>query len=73
MVVTPVRCWMRADLLAHFQTQARVEVGKGLVEQKQAGVLHQRPGDSHALLLAAGEFGGAALHHRIHVDEFTLR
>ena len=58
-----------ADLLAHFQAQAGVEVGKGLVEQKQAGVLHQRPGDGHALLLAAGELGGMALHHRIHVDE----
>ena len=58
-----------ANLLAHFQAQAGVEVGKGLVEQKQAGVLHQRPGDGHALLLAAGELGGMALHHRIHVDE----
>ena len=41
--------------------QRRVEGRHRLVGEHQLGLLHQRPGDGHALLLAAGERVGAAL------------
>ena len=31
---------------------------RGLVAQQELGILRQRPGDGHPLLLAAGELGG---------------
>ena len=43
----------RHDLVAG----ALVEVAGGLVGQQHAGALDQRPGDSDALLLPAGQFG----------------
>ena len=40
---------------------ARVEVAGGLVGEDDVGVVDQRPGDRHALLLAAGELVGAVV------------
>ena len=45
------------ELLEHPQdldAGVRVEVAGRLVGQHQRGVIHQRPGDGHALHLAAG-------------------
>ena len=50
-----------ADLLPHFQTQAGVQIGQRLIQQQDLGPLHQRPGDGHPLLLAAGELAGLPL------------
>ena len=58
-----------ADLLTGLQTQARVEVRERLVEQQDAGHLHQRAGDGHPLLLTAGHFGGLAVHELLDLDQ----
>ena len=50
-----------ADFLARLQAQAGVKVGQRLVQQQDAGHLHQRAGDSDALLLTAGKLAGLAL------------
>src|SRR5574338_780671 len=39
-----------------------VEVAGGLVRQQDAGPVHQRPGDGHALALPARELVGAVVH-----------
>ena len=46
------------DALARF----RVEISRRFVGEDDARVIDQRPGDGHALLLAAGELGGEMLH-----------
>ena len=43
------------DLLAHFNPQSGVKVGKGFVKQEQRGLLDNRTTYRHALALAAGE------------------
>ena len=43
----------------------RVERARRLVEQEQLGVAHQRPGDAHALALAAREPPPALAHERL--------
>ena len=49
-----------ADLLAHADTQLRVEVRQRLVEQQQPRALHERASKRCALLLASGDLCGAA-------------
>ena len=44
-----------ADLDAHLLAQLGVEIGQRLVEQQHVGPEHQRTGQRHALLLAAGQ------------------
>ena len=44
-----------AELELHLLAQLAVERGERLVEQQEVRLEHQRPGDRHALLLAAGE------------------
>src|SRR5690606_3959891 len=44
---------------------ARVERRGGLVEDQDGGVLEQRAGDGHALLLAAGELEAALAHRAV--------
>ena len=53
-----------ANLLPGLQPQPRVQIGQRLVQQQHPRQLHQRPGDGHALLLAAGKLARAALHQR---------
>jgi hypothetical protein len=43
------------DLAPHLHPQRRVEVRERLVEQEHAGAGSERPGQRHALLLAAGQ------------------
>ena len=45
----------------NLQGALGVQVAGGLVGNNHAGVVHQRPGDSHPLLLAAGELAGEAV------------
>ena len=52
-----------ADLVAHLVAQLGIEIGERLVEQQDRRTDHQRTRQRHALLLAAGELGGAALLH----------
>ncbi|MNL84865.1 hypothetical protein D3C87_2129770 [compost metagenome] len=42
----------------HALAQICVEVGQRLIEQDQTRLMHQRPGQRHALLLTAAEGGG---------------
>ena len=43
------------DFILHFFPQATVEGAEGLVDQHQAGLEHQRPGNRHPLLLTSGQ------------------
>ena len=58
-----------ADLAAHLRAQAGVERVEGLVEQDQPGLPGERPGERHALLLAAGELMGQAAAEPVEVDQ----
>ena len=58
-----------ANFLARLQAQAGVQVGQGLVQQQHAGHLHQRAGDSHALLLTAGKLAGLALQQFLNLHQ----
>ena len=53
------------DLLAG----GRVEVAGRLVGQDDVGIVDQRPGDGHALLLAAGELGGPVVDPIAQADQ----
>jgi hypothetical protein len=44
------------QLLTHAPRHIGVQIAEGFVKQQDDGVLDQRPGKSHALLLAAGQF-----------------
>src|SRR5205809_2525312 len=43
-----------ANLIAHLEAEARVEIGERLIEQQQVRLDHQRARERDALLLAAG-------------------
>ena len=43
--------------LHDFCAALAVQVARGLIGQQHGGVGHNRPGNGHALLLAAGQFG----------------
>ena len=49
------------ELELHDLSQLEVEGAERLVEQQRTGVVHQRAGQRHALLLSAGELRGLAL------------
>jgi hypothetical protein len=49
-----------ADFTAHLDTEAGVEIGKRLVQEKAAGLDYEGAGEGDALLLAAGELVDAA-------------
>ena len=58
-----------ADFLARLQAQAGVKVGQRLVQQQHAGHLHQRAGDSDALLLTAGKLAGLAFQQFLNLHQ----
>ena len=45
---------------AHFLAELGIERGQGLVEQQHLRLEHERAGERHTLLLAAGELGGGS-------------
>ena len=50
-----------------------VEIGERLVEQEDVDVAHQRPADSDALALAAGELRRAAARERLDLEKVRAR
>ena len=64
------------DLKAHALAQLCVQIGQRLVQKKQGGFGHQRPGQRNALLLAAGQLAGdpvpvlGQMHHVQHALHF---
>jgi hypothetical protein len=57
------------DLVAHLGPEISVQIGEGLVEEDQRGRRGQRPGDCHALLLAARELVRIAVGEVGQVDQ----
>ena len=43
------------QLVLHILAQAQIQRAQGFVQQQYLGLVHQRPGDSHPLLLSAGK------------------
>ena len=50
------------QLRAHIHTKPGVQVGQGLVQKQEFGVGGHGAGNGHALLLAAGQLVGIAVH-----------
>ena len=50
------------DFLTSLKSEARVEVGKRFVQQKNVGHLNERASDCHTLLLAARKLGRLSCH-----------
>ena len=50
-----------AEQVHNLEGQGGVDIPGGLVRHDHAGVVHQGPGQTHPLLLAAGELGGIVL------------
>ena len=53
------------DLGAHVHAELGIQVGEGLVKEKDAGLDDQGSGQGHALLLATGELVGHAVLHAL--------
>ena len=67
-----VTCGVALDALElelHGLAELEVEGGERLVEQERRRLVHQRPGQRDALLLAAGELRGPALGEVAHADD----
>ena len=60
MVVTPRLALQAADLAAHGEAEAGVEIRQRLVEKEELRLLDQGAGERDALLLAARHFATAA-------------
>ena len=56
------------NAVAHFATQAGVEVGERLIHQEQARIAHNRPRHRHPLPLAAGELRRFAIEQGIQLQ-----
>ncbi len=59
----------RAKLVARLVAKPRVQIGQRLVEQKDARLEDQGPGDSDPLLLAARERGSRTIGEGVHFHE----
>ncbi len=57
------------ELQLHLLAQLEVERAERFVEQQHLGVVHQRPGERHALLLSARHLGGLAALEPDQVDQ----
>ena len=68
----PVRVQFRQDG-QHFLAAAAVQGAGRLVRQDDAGVVHQRAGDGHALLLAARQGRRAVVQPRAHAQPVQKR
>jgi hypothetical protein len=54
------RLLQRLQFLLHLFAQLQIERAERLVEQQDLGLVDQRPGERHALPLAAGKLRGFA-------------
>ena len=61
MKVIPTCLLDRLELDLHLLAELQVERAERLVEEQHAGPVHERPGERHALALAAGELAGRRL------------
>ena len=50
-----------ADLLPGLEPEPGIQIGKGLVQQQNAGHFDKSPGNGHPLLLTAGELAGLSV------------
>ena len=57
------------ELRAHLQPQLGVQIGQRLVHEEHRGLGGQGAGDSHPLLLSAGELGGITVHEHADFDD----
>ncbi len=57
------------DFILHFLTQTAIKGAERFVHQHQARFKHQRPGNGHALLLAAGQLAGTPLLKSFQADK----
>ena len=57
------------DFLPRLKPKPRVQVGQGLVQQKNPGHLDKRPRDGHTLLLAAGKLSGFSVHQLLDLNQ----
>ena len=64
IVVVPTRALDLAQLDLHLLAQLGVEIGQRLVEQQHVRPDHERAGQRHALLLAAGHPPRIAIRER---------
>ena len=69
IVVTWTSSWSRAQPLAQLGADLGVERAEGLVEQQHLRLDGERPGERHALALAARELGGVAVGEPVELDE----
>ena len=58
------------QLVLHVLAQSQVQRRQGFVQQQHLGLVHQRPGNGHPLLLAAGEGINAAVFVAAQADNF---
>ena len=58
----------RLQLVLHLFTQLVIQRRQGLIQQQQARFVDHCPGDSHPLLLAAGELMRFALGKLLQLD-----
>ena len=68
------RCGLRAaqqimQFLPHPSGHIRIKVAERFIEQEQDGMLHQRPSESHALLLTAGQLMRVATFEAFQADQ----
>ena len=56
--------------IPQFLAQLVIEIGQGLVQKHEVGILDQRPGKGGALLLAARQFARPALQHGLQTQQF---
>ena len=61
MNVIPTCCWMRLELDLHLLAELEVERAQGLVEQQDAGPVHERARERDPLPLAARQLAGLRL------------
>ena len=59
-----------ADLDPHLVAELGIQVGERLVQQEHFGLDHQRAGERHTLLLAAGELARIALAEMAEAHQF---
>jgi len=58
-----------ADNALETGPEARVQAGKWVVQDEQARVFEQRPGNQHLAHLAVGELDDTALHQVLDLEE----
>mmetsp|Transcript_1026 Transcript_1026/g.2612 ORF Transcript_1026/g.2612 Transcript_1026/m.2612 type:complete len:216 (+) Transcript_1026:400-1047(+) len=66
-------CTQLAQLRAQLAAQRDMQRREGLVQQQHLGLAGQRPGQGHALLLAAGQRGRPAVGQRLEAEAVDQR